>query len=52
MKSGAGGSSPIENTSRVTPLRISIRPGRDFSPTYIPLTGTTRVLSPGGTTVV
>ena len=42
----------MPKTSLVIPLRFSIRPGRDFSPTYSCFTGMIRVLFPGGTTVV
>jgi hypothetical protein len=39
------------NTKRVIPPSISIRPGRDFSPTYSCRIGITSVLAPGGTIV-
>ena len=44
MNSGAGGLSPMPNTSVVMPPRFSIRPGRDFSPTYNCFTGMISVL--------
>ena len=40
------------NTNRVMLSSISIRPGRDFSPTYNRLIGMINVLWPGGATVV